>query len=86
MPSTDTLPVVVVIVVVVLVVVVTVVVVVVVVVIVVVSVIVVVIVIISRHRRRISGLFIASHVGEREEANQQKATGPRYRTDPMPKI
>ena len=32
------------------------------------------------------GLFIASHVGEREEANQQKATGPRYRTDPMPKI
>ena len=49
-------------------------------------VIVIVIVIISRHRRRISGLFIASHVGEREEANQQKATGPRYRTDPMPKI
>ena len=49
-------------------------------------VIVAVVVIISRHRRRISGLFIASHVGEREEANQQKATGPRYRTDPMPKI
>ena len=56
------------------------------VVVVIVVVVVVVVVIISRHRRRISGLFIASHVGEREEANQQKATGPRYRTDPMPKI
>ena len=53
---------------------------------VIVIVVVIVVVIISRHRRRISGLFIASHVGEREEANQQKATGPRYRTDPMPKI
>ena len=56
------------------------------VVIVIMIVIVIVVVIISCHRRRIRGLFIASHVGEREEANQQKATGLRYRADPMPKI